>query len=426
MPLIDTSSFSQDFNIIGVVSLFGGEIALSALRYTILVRDKWKSVYFSIVVSAGLQTVAIKMFKRMDDRVSVAISPGIRDDSKDMVGLGASMQYNYFGIHSGTDMCVENILGESVIRGPLRGTKTFVKCTRQGENPKRNTKLKVIQLGQLQNVDGQLIHADDASFGIVYLMPLITLVGIVMTVLIGDYHALVIVVVNVLCNMLVVLSVRASGIKYPEGKASSGSPIGHIYVNCPDGACVILGKEDAIQYLFQKQLIVPPDSKDKWRHIQKFVAYLSYIIVIVNIIVVPFAFPSGQLIFGILMLCGLFQNILLAMHDGDRLLRKVAEKACEIVRSDEYIFLTRSSMIAFCALIARSPNENFLRRTLPNTEIFATWFQSVTECVKNTPPPDSEPEKKDTTLLDNLNADLRDAHREYLEYVKRSDNILKI
>src|ERR1700744_6402192 len=103
MAVIEIADFSQDLNIIGVVSLFGGEIALSALRYTVLVRDTWTAIYFSMIVSAGLQTISLKMFKRMHGRLSVAISPGIRDDPKEIVGLTASGQYKYYGVQSGTE-----------------------------------------------------------------------------------------------------------------------------------------------------------------------------------------------------------------------------------------------------------------------------------------------------------------------------------
>jgi hypothetical protein len=416
MAIINTGDFSADLNIIGVVSLFGGEVALSALRYTILVRDTWTAIYFSMIVSAGLQAVSLKMFKRMDDRVSAAISPGIRDDSKEMVGLAASGRYKYFGIHSGTKMpFVASMLGESVLRHS-HNKEISVICTRD-TSPDRNIRLKVIQLGSLNDVAGKCINTDAARFGIIYFMPLITIAGIVMTILIGDYYALVIVVLNVVCNMLVIFSVRADGIKYPSGGASSGSPHGHAFMDGPDDVYLVLGHEDVIQYLFQKPLVVPPKSKDKWESLQRFVAYFSYIIVIANIIAIPFATLFGQLIFGILMLSGLFQNIMLATRDGDKLLHSIATDVSTVEHVDEYVFQPWAAMAAFCALVAKAPNDNFLRRSLPETSDFATWFKSVTKCVEGGPPPGEE--EKHGKLLSDLNADLRDACREYKEYIQR-------
>lgn len=419
MAVIDIGDFSQDLNIIGVVSLFGGEIALSALRYTILVRDTWTSLYFSMIVSSGLQTISLKMFKRMHDRVSIAISPGIRDDPKEMVGLSASGQYNYYGVHSGTNMSTGSILGEAMIR-ELPGEKGVrqVPCTRH-KSPKRKCGLKVISLGALEEKRNQRIRADPAPFGIVYLMPLITLAGVVMTILIGDYFALVIIVCNVICNMLVVYSVRCTGIKYPEGNASSGAPPGHILVKSGDDVYLVLGHEDPIQYLFQKALDVPPSSNEKsWGYLQKFVAYASYTIVIANIIATPFATLPGQLIFGILMLLGLLQNILLATFDGDRLLTRVATDVSKVIYTEEFMFETRSAMIAFCALVAKSPNDGILRQSLPvSNPVFVNWFQTVMKCVERGIIP-SEIEK-DATLLDSLNVDLRDAYHEYQEFAAR-------
>lgn len=421
MAVIDIGDFSQDLNIIGVVSLFGGEIALSALRYTILVRDTWTSLYFSMIVSAGLQTISLKMFKRMDDRVSIAISPGIRDDPKEMVGLSASGQYQYYGVHSGTNMSTGSILGEAMIRelSDEEGVRKVL-CTRQ-KSPKRKCGLKVISLDALKgdNDNNQPIRADPAPFGIVYLMPLITLAGVVMTILIGDYFALVIIVCNVICNMLVVYSVRCTGIKYPEGNASPGAPPGHILVKSGDDVYLVLGHEDSIQYLFQKALDVPPSSNEKyWRHLQKFVAYTSYTIVIANIIATPFATLPGQLIFGILMLLGLLQNILLATFDGDKLLTRIATDVSKDKYTEEFMFETRSAMIAFCALVAKSPNDGILRQSLPvSNPVFVNWFQTVMKCVERGIIPSKT--EKDATLLDSLNVDLIDAYHEYQEFVKR-------
>ncbi|KFH61795.1 hypothetical protein MVEG_12378 [Podila verticillata NRRL 6337] len=417
MAVIEIADFSQDLNIIGVVSLFGGEIALSALRYTVLVRDTWTAIYFSMIVSAGLQTISLKMFKRMHGRLSVAISPGIRDDPKEIVGLTASGQYKYYGVQSGTEMLVSSILGEAMLRQSSSRNIKEVACTRH-ESPNRNCALKVISLGPLESIHGERIRADPAPFGVVYLMPLVTILGIIMTILIGDYFALVIVVCNVLCNMLVMYSVRCTGIKYPKGKASSGSPPGNIFVQSGDDTYLVLGEEDPIQYLFQKALQVPPSSKERfWGHLQRAVAYASYTIVIANIIAIPFATLPGQLIFGILMLLGLLQNILLATFDGDRLLARLATDASKAIYTEEFVFQTRSSMIAFCTLVAKAPNDNILRCSLPKTPVFTTWFQTVMECVKRGIIP-SEIEK-DVTLLDSLNIDLRDAYHEYQRFVSR-------
>jgi hypothetical protein len=418
MAVIEIADFSQDLNIIGVVSLFGGEIALSALRYTVLVRDAWTAIYFSMIVSAGLQTISLKMFKRMQDRVSVAISPGIRDDPKEMVGLTASGQYKYYGVHSGTNMSISSVLGEAMIRQLSGGNVRGVACTRQ-KSPKRKCALKVISLGKLEEVCNKRIRADPAPFGIVYLLPLTTLAGIIMTILIGDYFALVIIVCNVVCNMLVTYSVRCTGVKYPEGNASKGAPPGHILVKSGDDTYLVLGHEDSIQYLFQKALCVPPSSNEKsWGHLQRAIAYTSYTIVIANIIATPFATLPGQLIFGVLMLLGLLQNILLATFDGDRLLTRIATDASKALYIDEFVFETRSTMIAFCALVAKAPNDGILRYSLPvDNPVFVNWFQTVMKCVERGVIPSMI--EKDETLLDSLNVDLRDAYHEYRKFVDR-------
>src|SRR5689334_17362558 len=102
---LDFSDSLAKLNFIGVVSLFGGEIALSALRYSVLIQNTYLSLYVTMILSPGLQTVSLKMFRRMEDKISRAIGGG-SDDRKDIIGLSASNKYRYIGLHSGTKMAI--------------------------------------------------------------------------------------------------------------------------------------------------------------------------------------------------------------------------------------------------------------------------------------------------------------------------------
>ena len=77
MYLLNMSDTS--LNLIGVVSLFGGDTALAAFHYSLISNS---GLYSYAFVSPGLQTVASKIFKRIDNRFASSVSPGQRDDPK--------------------------------------------------------------------------------------------------------------------------------------------------------------------------------------------------------------------------------------------------------------------------------------------------------------------------------------------------------
>ena len=103
-------SLSQKLNVIGVVSLFGGDTALAALHYSSLCKSK---LYAYAFVPPGLQSVAAKIFRRIDSTIARAVSPGNCDDELDILGLAPTYNYKYSGLHSGTDMTVRSALGEA-------------------------------------------------------------------------------------------------------------------------------------------------------------------------------------------------------------------------------------------------------------------------------------------------------------------------
>ncbi|KAG0053418.1 hypothetical protein BGZ89_002914 [Linnemannia elongata] len=207
-------NFSDDFsklNFIGVVSLFGSEIALSALRYSVLVRQNFLSLYLAMVVSPGMQT----------------------DDKKEIIGLSASGGYKYIGLHSGTKMVVGSILGEALVKSSEVDFKN-VKSTRSKQQT-RSLHLKVLELDRLsEGASGLRMDADGGFTGIravvLSVIPLFTIVGIVLTLLTEDYGAAILILLNVVCNLAVTFTVRGTGVEYPNGTASPESPNGDAFI----------------------------------------------------------------------------------------------------------------------------------------------------------------------------------------------------
>ncbi len=394
---LNFSDSLSKLNFIGVVSLFGGEIALSALRYSVLIPNVYLSLYVTMILSPGLQTVSLKMFRRMQGKISRAISGGDGEDMKTIVGLSASGKYRYIGLHSGTKMVVSSVLGEALIRAYDAGNPIPVICTRKN-SPKRGLTLKVIKLGKLEvekangssDEYGSRIYAIDELFTrrkvVIYTIPLITIAGIVISALIEDYMSFVLILLNVLCNMAVTFTVRSNGIRYPIGKSSDHSPAGDIFVESDDSSKIylVMGDENSIQYLFQKPLVVLPKPEDKlWNFLHTLAAYSSYVMVVVNIILLPFCAIGGQIIFGALIFFGVVQNIFLSTFDGDELLLTTTKQLFKIEHAKEYIFQTRSSAISFCMLECRSADVRPLQHLLPRTETYESWFEHVAKNVRS-------------------------------------------
>lgn len=410
-------NLSDDFaklNFIGVVSLFGGEIALSALRYSVLVHNVVLSLYFTMILSPGLQTVSLKMFKRMEDKVSRAIGGG-SDDRKDIIGMSASSKYKYVGLHSGTKMNVSSILGEALI-GASKPMETIEVACSRGVSGKRNIRLKVIELDNsgmstCAEKYGSRISVKGRPPIRLCIIPAATITGLVIAALAEDYQVFALILLNVICNMLVTFTIRSNGVKYPVGNAAKDSPKGDIFVETVDGTdlCLVMGDEDIIQYIFQRPLIMPPHPDNMmWRYLHMLAAYSSYIMVVVNIIWLPFCSASGQIIFGVLIFFGVVQNILLATFDGDDLLMGVAKEFFATKSVKEYVFQTRSSVIAFCMIKSGSKDTKPLRHLLPDTETFDTWFKNVAGSVDGKAPDGGIIEG----LLHTLNIDLQDAIKE--------------
>jgi hypothetical protein len=424
-------NFSGDLsklNFIGVVSLFGGDIALCALRYTSLFPGMYLSLYFTMVLSPGLQAISVKMFRQMDDMVSRAISGNSKDD-KEIAGLYPNGKYKSFGIHTGTKMVVGSILGEILLRTSTPNKSISVISTRC-VMANRRLKLKVIELDAYipDEKRSSLAYVTDKPFGrrniLLHITPVIVIICIVITILAGDYQVFALISMNVICNMLVTFTVRGNGVRYPSGKPYQGAPKGDIFVENSDinEVYLIMGNEDIIQYLFQKPLIIPITSK----HLRLFVAYLSYLVSIVNIIWLPFCSIGGQIIFGGLAFFGVVQNIILATFDGDEtLLGNALNRLVSVKSSKEYLFETRPSMLAFCTLVTKTCNDEFMKNSLPKTDTFDIWIQSVMRCVSGELPP-TESYENNATLPGDLNADLRDAFYEYRKLVDFRDDMLRI
>ena len=189
-------------------------------------------------------------------------------------------------------------------------------------------------------------------------------------------------------------------------RVADNSPPGHILIEDGANMYLVTGKEDVIQYAFQNPVIVYDNSDNiTWKLLQIPAAYTSYLMVIANIMLLPFSTVDGQVIFGCLIFFGIVQNILLSTFDRDQILLKVMDNAFTIDSTQEYIFQTRSSAIAFCILESNVKDVQPIRHLLPNTEIFDEWFYNVMNVTKN---PKSIIPRGDG-LLDDLNRDLQDA-----------------
>ncbi|KAF9417722.1 hypothetical protein BGZ76_004491, partial [Entomortierella beljakovae] len=366
-----------------------------------------------MIVSPGMQTVSSRMFRQMDDKVSKIISGGVEEDLKDTIGLSASGSYQCIGLHTGAKTVVGNILGELLVKDENMGiqNETIVKSSRQSD-PRRNLRLKVMEIGPRENivkVDSILSTRSGISgFGAIILciIPLLTIAGIVLTILAKDYGASTLIILNVMCSIAVTRIVRGNGVLLPSYDGAS-SPLGDVYIGKDDGkeSYLILGNEATIQYLFQKSLIIP---RTPGSYLHFLAAHTANIIVVVNIIAIPFLSILGQLIFGILMLFGTVQNFTLSMVDVDKLLVHSIENLFNIKPAERYIFSTKPTLIAYCTLRSGSSDWGKLNQLLPDTEIFEAWWDLLIKTQRDEFYDDKDGENS-KGLMGDLKCDLRDA-----------------
>lgn len=366
-------SLSQKLNVIGVVSLFGGDTALAALHYSSLCTSK---LYAYAFVSPGLQSVAVKIFRRINSTIARAVSPGNCDDELDILGLAATYSYKYSGLHSGTDMTVRSALGEALLRTSSRGE--FGLPVHPNRNVGRNIKLTIIQLGTLENIQaGSRLGVQKADLGARHLIvPLLTAGVAVCVAVFGDYVTFAIVFMNVAANVFAVFTTRAGGIERPGGTASEHSPDGDILVEDVRSAgnlWLVLGKENAIQYMFQRQVIVKP-----WPNSNFIAACLSLFSSVANIVAVPFAVWWGQISFGGLLLAGLAQNIMLSTLDGDDLLCSISSNIVPVIRTHRCTFDNRSMAIAYCCKLCGSSNDIIMKNISPKSATWEKWCETLT------------------------------------------------
>lgn len=365
-------SLSQKLNVIGVVSLFGGDTALAALHYSSLCTSK---LYAYAFVSPGLQSVAVKIFRRIDSKLARTVSPGNCDDELDILGLAQTYNFKYSGLHSGTDMTVRSALGEALLRMNFKGD--FGQPLSPNRNVKRNIRLTIIRLGKLENIPAvSKLSVPATGLGYYHLIvPLLTIGTAVCVAVFGDYVTFSIVLLNVAANLYAVFTTKAGGIDRPQGNASDYSPDGDILVEDIKSAgnlWLVLGKENAIQYVFQRQVIANP-----WPQQNFFAACLSLFASIANVITIPFAIWWGQICFGGLLLIGLAQNIMLSALDGDELLCNISKNIVPVNNTSRHIFDNRSMAIAYCCKLCTSKNNIILENISPKSETWRNWCETL-------------------------------------------------
>lgn len=413
MPNANIPDSFSGLNLIGVVSLFGGEIALSALKYVALLRDVPLSLYFTMVLSPGLHTISLKVFKQMEDNLSSAISGGgARDDGREIVGLSLNTNFKCIGLHSGSIVPMTSILGDTLMRKRGESIAT-VACTRKTPQ-NRNLNLKVIRLGETSKANGTTYNSrvcvDHESYCyrniLLYTIPSFTVMGVVLLLSLQDYIVFYLALLNIVSNMSIAFVARGGDFGNVNVRVSDKSPRGDILID--DGAkmYLIIGKEDAIQYAFQNSVVAHPNPDNiMWKFLRILSVYMSYLIVIANIMLLPFSSVDGQIIFGCLIFLGVLQNILLSTFGRDDVLLKMAKNAFTVESIREYTFQTRSSVIAFCILESKADSVKPMRSLLPNMPVFNAWFENVIKIIR-------DPEciiTQTPGLLGDLNSDLQDA-----------------
>jgi len=355
---INNSLSDFKLDLLGVINLFGGDIAVSAIHYCVLERRR---IFWSAYLSPGSFTVATKLLKRTDNTLANSLSPGHREEYREIVGLLETGKYFYVGLLSGTRTRVANAISEAALNTVEKKTDKIILPVTEKNETARVIKVDVLDVElNPEERDGKPVVSYEMLprwYDIIF--PIITLGVFGLVVWLGDIIGALIVIIGALSNLLLTYAACASGCRYMEGSPSSASPDGNAVVKnelSPNQLWVVLGKEDAMQRFLQRPIIVHLDKY--WSIVNSLVGLFVYVYTAFSIVALPLVRTPVQVMLGGLYFIGVFANITYARRDGDALLLKIAEKDMKLKYKESLKFPNRASAVAFCVLRCRNSKSN--------------------------------------------------------------------
>ena len=371
--MLPTAIMNSPLDLLGVTSLLGGSIAKGAIRY---INANTARVATSFLVVPGLYDVSAQMLKRDNGYIAHTLSPGKRENKREMVGLEASNVYRYTGVSSGTTANVRNALCEGWLNRKLSNIEP--RDSRMLFLGKRNT--AVLKAVVDNSSPGEAIRCSEYEGSLTAISGLLQLATFALfgaLIHIQDRVGIIVSAANMVSNFMVSLAATSDVYKTPSSRSASGVPSGNSVVTDSkgEGICAVLGNEDNIQNFLQREVQI--DCMTRTKSLLSTVApVMGFCTSVATILATPVMSRPGQYLFAGQLVIGLLSGIVFSSRDGDKMLERLADKyygdSMKAVRIDRILYTNRATAVAYAMICTSGQAEN-IGTLLPSTDEFGNY-----------------------------------------------------
>jgi hypothetical protein len=367
---------SSALNLIGITSLMAVDVAKGAIRFVNVNTDR---SYAPLFVVPGLYNVASQLLKRSNHRLAQVLSPGNREDRKEIMGFKRKNKYKYIGMLSGTIAPVVNAAFEAWIT--LRETKPekssqYFRLDVPG-NPTVLNKVTV-----KNNYEGNIKISIQTKYEFIFSLSLqiAALVVFMLMIKTGDGWGIGINLANMVVYCIIIRVVAADELYTPAANPAHDVPQGNCIVTDSTGnnLCAVIGTERIIQNLAQRDLVLKSGAVDGIFEI--IIAVLGCMTAFATMLLTPIMSKNAKIYLAIQFFIGLLANILFSSQDGDSMLAQVIDNCFEIEVDTKIRFTNRATAVAAATLSTRKPahpkecNQTIAKNLLAETETYKDYW----------------------------------------------------
>lgn len=359
----------SSLNLLGVTALLGSDVAKGAIRYLNTDSNRCAT---SLFVVPGLYTVSVQMLKRSDGYLAHVLSPGSREDKRNIVGMKASNVYRYIGMRSGTHAPVQNALCEGWMTRMFKNTQGCrSKLFREGGRPTAVHSV-VINKSSPKSVI-QCIEKPHMALSSLLQLAAVAAAG--MMVKTKSIAGISLLASNMLSNLLINLAVTNDEYLTPGSSPAQDVPPGDSIVtnNKNEGICVVRGNETNVQNFMQLEVHVNPGVKYRDTAVSIFGCITS----VATVLLMPVLPQNAKLAFAAQLLIGLLSGAVYSSRDGDAMLERLANKyyfdgSITTDRVNKVMYSNRATAIA-AAFFETGGRADNLRSMVPIYDEHGNW-----------------------------------------------------
>lgn len=341
---------SSALNLIGITSLMAVDVAKGAMRFVNVNTDR---SYAPLFVVPGLYNVASQLLKRSNHRLAQVLSPGNREDRKEIMGFKRKNTYKYIGMLSGTTAPVVNAAFEAWIT--LRKTKPVTDSQYfRGDVSGAQTVLNKVRVTNLIK-NSKISIQTRYEFIFSLLLQIAALIVFMLMIKTGDGWGIGINLANMVVYCIIIRVVAADELYTPAANPAPNVPEGNCIVTDSTGnnLCAVIGTERMIQNIAQHDLVLKSGAVDGTFEI--IIAVLGCMTAFATMLLTPIMSKNAKIYLAIQFFIGLLANILFSSQDGDSMLAQVIDDYFTIRVDTKIRFTNRATAVAAATLFTREP-----------------------------------------------------------------------